>query len=222
MSSISARRRYVTPSVSLNHPTVSHMSTSRGIGSARRTRCESASCEPRDIVFSSLSRAAVKPFSVRSKRSRALSRQHRLSHFSGKARISHYVLGIGRSSISRTVVGPNCLEDFAMSRPCTAKLAHDSLQAGIEAIPLFFKKEIRVDSDELQIILEEAVSFVYPVLPAITSQQTSFVGFFNQRVSSFVSIFFSERFRVAGKGFTGGIRRISARVENTSRAHVFD
>src|SRR5438094_8599873 len=86
---------------------------------------------------------------------------------------------------------------------------------------IVFQKEIRVDSRKLQIILEKAVSFVYPVLPAITTQHTSFVGFFNQCVSSFVSIFFSERFRVAGKSFTGGIRRISARVENTSRGHIF-
>jgi hypothetical protein len=87
---------------------------------------------------------------------------------------------------------------------------------------LSFKKETRVDSHKLQIILEKAVSFVYPVLPAITTQHASFIGFFNQCVSSFVSIFFSERFRVAGNSFTGGIRRISARIENTSRAYVFD
>src|SRR5690242_131867 len=108
-----------------------------------------------------------------------------------------------------------------MSCPCTAKLAHDSFQACIEVVPLFFKKEIRVNSDELQVILEKAVPFVYPVLPAITPQHSGLVGFFNQRVGSFVSVFLSKRFRIRRKSFTGGVRRISAGVKNTSRAHLF-
>src|SRR4029079_1971354 len=108
-----------------------------------------------------------------------------------------------------------------MSRPCATKLTHDSFQARIEAVPLFFKKEIRVNSDELQIILEKAVSFVYPVLPAKTPQHTSLVGFINQCVSPFVSVFLSKRFRIGGKSFAGGVRRVSACVKNTSRAHLF-
>src|SRR5690348_11429816 len=86
-----------------------------------------------------------------------------------------------------------------MSCPCTAKLAHDSFQACIEVVPLFFKKEIRVNSDELQVILEKAVPFVYPVLPAITPQHSGLVGFFNQCVGSFVSVFLSKRFVSEGK-----------------------